>query len=109
MGFANVDGSFLVNSGRGGIGGGVFRDSENQVLSQFGKEVLLDLTVHAEVVALREGILVAATSRWVSSYYFVFEFDSNSIVAWVVDPVSAPWYFHNLLRECYYVFGLGIS
>lgn len=60
------------------------------------------------MLAFREGILVEATSRWVSSYSFVFESDSKSIVVWVTDPMSALWLFHRVIHECFYVFGIGI-
>lgn len=60
-----------VGSSRGGIRG-VFRDSKGKVLLQFCKEVIL--------LALQEGIVVASVSRWVLSYSFLFESDSQSIV-----------------------------
>lgn len=50
--------SFLDSSGRRGI----FKDSEGKVLLQFGKEVRVELAVLGELMAVREGILVAATS-----------------------------------------------
>lgn len=54
----------------------MFRDSEGRVLLQFNKKVSVDLAVHAEVVALREGILVvAATLRWTLMHLFIFESD----------------------------------
>lgn len=65
-----------------------------------------DLAVHAEVLALREWFLVAAASRWASSYS-LFESDLKSVVAWVADPTSAPWQFHSLLCECSHVFRSG--
>lgn len=59
----NLDESFLGSSGRGGIVR-VFRDSKSKVLLQFGKEVRVDSTVHAEILAFREWILVAKASHW---------------------------------------------
>lgn len=84
----NVNDSYFGSSGKGGIGG-VFRDLDGKVLLQFGKEVLVDSTVHVEVLAFRGEILVAVTSRWVSTYSFLFESDSKSVVAWVVNLSSA--------------------
>lgn len=42
--------------------GAVFRDLEGRVLLKFGREVNVDSTVHVEVLAFREGLLVAAKS-----------------------------------------------
>lgn len=42
------------------------------ILLQFGKAMLVDLAVHVEVLALREGLLVAAASHWTSSHSFSF-------------------------------------
>lgn len=69
---------------------GFFRNSEGEALLQFVKEVCVDSTVHAEVLALREGFLVATASRWVSSQSFVFELDSNFVVAYVAGLEFAP-------------------
>lgn len=71
----NVDGSFLGEFGRGGI----FRDSKDRILVQFGREVEVDLVVHAEVLAFRESILVTVASRWASFHSFLFESDSKSV------------------------------
>lgn len=101
----NVDGSCLSGSGRGGI----FRNSGEEVLIQFGNEMEIDSSIHAEVLALRKGILVVAASRWVSSNSFVFESNSQSIVAWVADPSSVLWRFQNIFWECCHVFGYNIE
>lgn len=103
-----IDGYFLGESDRGDIKG-MFRDSEGRALLQFGRDVKMDLAIHEEVLALQEGLLVEATSRWVSTHSFVFESDCKSIVAWTADRMSAPWRFHMVFCECCYVFGVGIS
>lgn len=79
----NMNGSFLRSSGREGIGGPI-RDSDGRVFIQFYKEVREDSTINAEVLALREGLLFVAVSRWASSHYFLFESDIQLVV-------SAPW------------------
>lgn len=50
------------------------------MLLQFGKEVGMDSAIHAEVLALREELLVASASIWASTHSFVFEFDSMFVV-----------------------------
>lgn len=37
----------------------------------------MDLAMHAEVLAFREGLLVVAALRWASSHYFVFELNCS--------------------------------
>lgn len=85
----NINGSFLVGSGRGGIER-VFRDSDSRVLLQFGTEVSVDSVVHAEVLALRGGLLVVVASWWAMTHSFVFESTCKSVVALVMDPLLAP-------------------
>lgn len=77
--------SFLRSSSRGDIEG-IFRDSYGRVLIQFGKKVVVDSTVQAELLVLRESILVAAVSRLSSSHSIVFKLDFQLVVAWIVDP-----------------------
>lgn len=60
----NVDWSF--SSSASGIGG-VFRDHQGAFLLYFVKSVDMDYANYAEVLAIREGLLVVAASRWASS------------------------------------------
>lgn len=57
-----MNSSFMGDLSRESIGG-IVRDSKGKVLIQFCKEVRGDSTVHAEVVASREGLLVAVASH----------------------------------------------
>lgn len=87
----------------------MFRDSEGRVLLQFSKEVSVGLDVHVEVLALREGLLVAEVSRWALMHLFMFKSDCQLVVAWVADPMSVSWHFHLIFRECCLIFGIGIN
>lgn len=49
----------------------------------------MDSAIYAEVLALREGLLVAATLRWASSHSSMFESFSKLVVAWVANPSVA--------------------
>lgn len=104
----NVDRSFLESSGRCGIGD-LINDSEDKVLIQFYKEVRVDSLVYAKVLALKEELLVAAALSRASTHCFKFERDSHAVVSWVPDPPSAPWRFHNLVRQCCHIFGSDIN
>lgn len=52
---------------------GIFKDSEGRVFLQFGKAIGAELAIHAEVLVLREGLLVATVGWWVPSHSFLFE------------------------------------
>lgn len=60
---------------------GVFRDHDGRVLFEFGKEVCIDSDGHAELMALRERLLVEAASL----HSFLFESDCKSIIVLVAD------------------------
>lgn len=92
------------------LGTGVFRDSEGNVILQFNKAMMVDSAVWAGVHVLREAMLQAATLRCASSHSFMFKSNLKSIVAWVMDPASISWWYHNVLRKCFcHVFRFGIS
>lgn len=59
-----------------GARGGLFRNSGGKVLVQFRKEIVVDLAVYVNLLSLREGILMAAASRWASFLSFPIESDS---------------------------------
>lgn len=50
----------------------------------------VDLAVYTEIMALWEMLLVAVTLSWVSTHSFIFEFDTQFVVVWAVDPLSVP-------------------
>lgn len=52
---------------------------------------------------------MAVTSRRTSTHFFMFESESQPVVAWIADFSSALWCFHNLFQECCHVFGLSIN
>lgn len=58
----------------------MFRNSEGKVL-QFCTEVCADLPMQMELLAVLKGILVVVVLRWISFHSFLFEFDSQSVVA----------------------------
>lgn len=75
----NVDELFLEGLGREGIRS-IFRESGDRVLIQFGKEVVVDSMFHAELLALREDILVIVSSRWAFFHSFLLKSNSQSVV-----------------------------
>lgn len=85
----NVDDSFQPLSGASGIGG-VLRDHIGSFLLHFAKQVEADSAIHAEVLAIKEGMLVAAASKWSGTTTFIIESDSSNAVSWFCDPSGAP-------------------
>lgn len=69
----NVDGSYLGGSRKG---------------SMVGFSVTWGF--HAELLAFRVEILIAAASRWSLTHSFLFGLDSNSVASWVSNPSSIP-------------------
>lgn len=92
----NVDSSYKTDLGKGGIEG-VFRDADGRIFLQFSKEVSVDLVIHAELLAIWKGLLLAATSRWVDVFSFTFELDSKTAVIWLANPTLLCWQFQNLM------------
>lgn len=104
----NIDGSFSAEVDRNGISG-IFRDHTGNTLLQFNKEILSDSAISAKISAIRDGLLIAAASRWSNSSYFMLESDSTNVVAWFKDLSQAPWKFTNIIRECLQWFGSQIT
>lgn len=75
MGFIkiNMNESFYAELNRSGIGG--------LILLHFAKTVITDYAILAEIQTIREGFLIAATSRWSSSSQLLLESDSANVVA----------------------------
>lgn len=100
----NVDDSFSYSILVSGIGG-VFGDHLGLILLQFAKQVKAELVIHAEILAIMEGMLIAAASRWSGSMDFQIESDSRNAVSCFLDPATTPWRFQNTLREALSCFG----
>lgn len=47
--------------------------------------------VHAELLTLREGLLVTAALCWAESHGFTFESDSKVVVSWFSNTNEMPW------------------
>lgn len=83
----NIDGSFKSDKVRIGS---IFRDHEDKPLLYFAKHVLVDLVIHVEILAVREGLHVVAASCWSSSSSFQFESGSSNAVSCCFVPSKAP-------------------
>lgn len=94
----NVDGSFSSTTGARGIGG-VFRDYSGTVLLHFAKQVKVNSAIYAEVLAIKEGILIAAAFRWSDVAPLDIESDSTNVISLFVSPTSTQWRFQNIIRE----------
>lgn len=72
------------------------------ILVQFVNEVMVGLVVHAELLAY----FTSCGFQMGFFSFFLFEFDSHSVVAWVANPSSALWRLHHIFHKYYHVFGL---
>lgn len=48
--------------------GGVFRDRLRTILLHFAKQLEAESAVHAKVLAIRDGLLIAVASRWSNTW-----------------------------------------
>lgn len=94
----NMNGSLMNTSNQGGIGG-IFRDDQGSHLLHFGKQVVTESTIYVEILAIREGFLVAAVSHQSNCAYFIFKLNSSNAVIWFSDLSRAPWRFQNVIQE----------
>lgn len=101
----NVDSSFSVESGSSRIDS-VLRDHFGNIILYFGKYVSVESVVHVEILAIREGLLIAPTFRWANSSSFACEFDSSNVVNCYSNPSSSLWKFQRVIREVVSSFGL---
>lgn len=76
------------------------------MLLQFGKDVCVESAVHAEVMTLREGLLVVAVGIITLLHVRI---RLKSVMAWVANSLSIPWLLHTILRECCHVFRAATS
>lgn len=67
----DTDGSFLNGHTQDGIGR-IFHDDQGNFLLHFGKQINAESAIHREIVTIREGFLIAATSRMVNYARFIF-------------------------------------
>lgn len=59
----------------------MFRDHHGSFLHHFEKHVNTESTIHAEVLAIREGLLIATTFRWFGSMTFEIESGSVNVIS----------------------------
>lgn len=87
---------------------GAFWDHNGTIILHFEKEHLVDSPIEIEVLAIREDLIIANASQWVSLVLFHVEFDSLNTVSWFSKPFSIPWIFHNTIHESFPNFGCHI-
>lgn len=68
----NINGSFNGSNGQSGIGR-IFRDDLGTSLLHFGKQIVADLTNHAEILAIKEELLIVVASRQARTTTFILE------------------------------------
>ncbi|XVE81888.1 hypothetical protein DITRI_Ditri15bG0102200 [Diplodiscus trichospermus] len=86
----NVDGASAGNPGMRGIGG-VLRDNFSVVKIVFSKHIGVSDSSTAEILAVREAIVLFSQSQWVQTHRLIKESDSLNTVKWLKNPVLTPW------------------
>ncbi|XVF28382.1 hypothetical protein REPUB_Repub15cG0024800 [Reevesia pubescens] len=71
--------------------GGVLRENKGTVKMIFSKSIGVADSNLAELLDLREAIVLFATSRWVTSHGLRLESDNKNAVNWILSPASTPW------------------
>ncbi|OMP09763.1 Peptidase M48 [Corchorus olitorius] len=64
---------------------------ENGVWIQFSKSVGRCDVNEAEVLAIKEVVILYGASRWAQSHGLIVESDSSNAFKWVTNPESGPW------------------
>lgn len=77
----NIDGSYSVEFNRSGIGG-VSHDYFGNITLHFNKDILMDSAIMIEVMAIKEGLFIAAASQWAPLNTFHIESDSTNVAYW---------------------------
>ncbi|XVF39326.1 hypothetical protein PTKIN_Ptkin01aG0025500 [Pterospermum kingtungense] len=86
----NVDGATLGQPGPTGVGG-VLRDHDESVKMCFSKSIGVPDSNLAEIMAIREALLLFVQSRWISNVPLIVESDSSNAVKWFSNPSAAFW------------------
>ncbi|EOY02845.1 Uncharacterized protein TCM_017252 [Theobroma cacao] len=70
---------------------GILRDHQGDVKITFSKSVGNGDANLAEILAVREALVVFVASRWKDQYKLIIESDSCNAVKWVQHPDTTPW------------------
>ncbi|XVF79317.1 hypothetical protein PTKIN_Ptkin14bG0211600 [Pterospermum kingtungense] len=86
----NVDGSSFGKPDPVGIGG-VLRNHKGNELMSFSKHIGMEDSNVAEIMAIREALVLFLASPWVNCSKLIIESDSRIAIGWVNNPNEAPW------------------
>ncbi|XVF78929.1 hypothetical protein PTKIN_Ptkin14bG0177800 [Pterospermum kingtungense] len=86
----NVDGSAFGKSSPVGIGR-VLRNHEGIELMCFSKHIGLEESNVAEIMAIKEVLVLFLASFWAKWLNLIIESDSKITIGWVNNPNEAPW------------------
>lgn len=78
------------------------------IFIQLAKPMLVVSVTHAEFLALREGFLIAVSSRWVVNNSSMFKLDYCNMVKWFRNMFEASWQFQHEIQNILKVFGFSL-
>lgn len=94
----NVDASICSESSIAGIGG-LLRDHMGSVLLKFIKSLgVIDIGL-AELLAVREALVIFRASQWFGHKVLIVETDCANVVKWLGKPDSAPASLRNVVSS----------
>ena len=58
---------------------------------EFSKSIGVCDSNEAEIIAIKEALLIFSASKWNSSHGLIIESDSKNTVQWISNPLVVPW------------------
>lgn len=91
-----ADEASLGCPGDSGVGG-ILRDEHGNSLILFSNSTGNFDSNRAELLAVKEAVLIYASSRWCSSHPLLLECDNGNVVKWISNPQMVPWRLRKLV------------
>ncbi|KAK9032724.1 hypothetical protein V6N11_056981 [Hibiscus sabdariffa] len=93
----NTDGAVKGYYGPAGIGG-VLRDHNGRILMNFSKHIGMSDPVSAEILAIKEALVLFTKSAWAFDANLIIETDCSIVVGWLQNPTTTPLAFKDTVR-----------
>ncbi|KAL4379672.1 hypothetical protein GQ457_02G030790 [Hibiscus cannabinus] len=95
----NADGAVQGSLGQAVIGG-VLRDHDGKVIVKFSKSISHSDPATAELLAIKEALLIFSNLNLSNHQYLEVESDSSNVVCWIQKSLTTPVVFKELLSAC---------
>ncbi|KAK8480387.1 hypothetical protein V6N12_031450 [Hibiscus sabdariffa] len=95
----NTDGAVKGCYGPAGIGG-VLRDHNSRILMIFSKHIRMSDPVSAEILAIKEALVLFTKSAWASDANLIIETDCSIVAGWLQNPTTTPLAIKDAVEDC---------